>query len=388
MHCGSLERMGTPRKRTLSRGMSEDESLRHIIKEAEETTKRLTCSDSRYGSLKKGERGVSQSEEDSLAEIPDMIELQTNYDGVLQELRYLEVQRETLLFQVDFLQDTLEGAEEMLAEAQREAQDTSLELEREREARRKLEDMVSSLMQEVERLKEERNSIPAVPVYTLIRDDTQETVAKESRDTQTTPPPQNKTQPEGTTQNAPFTLVRLDSTPVTPGTTDGQADSSSGGLLSFFKKGKGDQAEDDRTGPAWIQNAPIGTSVDQDPAQENRAQEETSDGPLAKLTKMVKNFGHTPSLDLSKQPVQEGVFQGPNGNKSTGEDPDDNDESSGYEDAQSDLLEQEALAGASTPDGSPDGGFPEDELADEDGDVGTNTGEPGSPKPNDSCVLS
>ncbi|XP_062401940.1 leucine-rich repeat flightless-interacting protein 2 isoform X2 [Sardina pilchardus] len=386
MHCGSLERMGTPRKRTLSRGMSEDESLRHIIKEAEETTKRLTRSDSKYGSLKKGER---RSEEDSLAEIPDMIELQANYDGVLQELHYLEVQRETLLFQVDCLQDALEGAEEMLAEAQREAHDTSLELEREKEGRRKLEDMVSSLMQEVERLKEERNSIPAVPVYTLIRDDTQETAAEDSRDTQTTtPPPQNKTQPEGTTQEAPFTVVRLDSTPVTPGTTDGQADGSSGGLLSFFKKGKGDQAQDDRTGPAWIQNAPMGTSVDQDPAQEKSAQDETSDGPLAKLTRMVKNFGHTPSLDLSEQPVQEGVFRGPSGDKSTGEDPDDNDESSGYEDAQSDLLEQEALAGASTPDGTPDGGFLEDELADEDGEAATNTGEPGSPKPNDSCVLS
>jgi hypothetical protein len=48
-------------------------------------------------------------------------DLQASYDDVLQELRGLELQRETLLFQVDVLQDALEGAEEMLAEAQREA---------------------------------------------------------------------------------------------------------------------------------------------------------------------------------------------------------------------------------------------------------------------------
>lgn len=154
--------------------------------------------------------------------------------------------------------------------------------------------------------------------------------------------------------------------------------------MSFFKKGKGDQPQDGRTAPTWLQNAPVGTSVDHELVQVKSTQEENSDGPLAKLSRMVKNFGHTPSLDLSKEPTQEGVFRGPNTNKSSGEDPDDNDESSGYEDAQSDLLEQEAFAGASTP----DGGFLEDELADEEGETETKTGEPGSPKPNDSCVLS
>jgi len=33
MHSGQLEKAGSLRKRTLSRGMSEDESLRHIIRE-------------------------------------------------------------------------------------------------------------------------------------------------------------------------------------------------------------------------------------------------------------------------------------------------------------------------------------------------------------------
>lgn len=44
----------------------------------------------------------------------------------MQELRGLEIKREALLFQVDVLQDTLEGVEELLAEAQREAKQASL----------------------------------------------------------------------------------------------------------------------------------------------------------------------------------------------------------------------------------------------------------------------
>jgi len=49
------------------------------------------------------------------------LELQASYEEVVQELRGMEVERETLLFQVDVLQDTLEGVEELLAESQREA---------------------------------------------------------------------------------------------------------------------------------------------------------------------------------------------------------------------------------------------------------------------------
>lgn len=98
--------------------------------------------------------------------LPEMLELQASYDEVVQELRGLEVEREALLFQVDVLQDTLEGVEELLAEAQREAGQASLELEREREAKRKLESMVCSLMQEVERLKEERQNQPSAPENT------------------------------------------------------------------------------------------------------------------------------------------------------------------------------------------------------------------------------
>ncbi|ROL42422.1 hypothetical protein DPX16_8112 [Anabarilius grahami] len=60
MHSGQLEKTGSLRKRTLSRGMSEDESLRHIIREAEESSRHLSRSDSRYGSLKRGQREESQ----------------------------------------------------------------------------------------------------------------------------------------------------------------------------------------------------------------------------------------------------------------------------------------------------------------------------------------
>lgn len=54
------------------------------------------------------------------------LELQASYDEAVQELRGLEVEREALLFQVDVLQDSLEGVEELLAEAQREAGQASL----------------------------------------------------------------------------------------------------------------------------------------------------------------------------------------------------------------------------------------------------------------------
>ncbi|XP_068451432.1 tropomyosin Per a 7.0103 [Clinocottus analis] len=160
MHSVTLDSSGSPKKRTLSRGLSEDESLRSIIKETESSSRRLTRSDSRAGTLKR--RTDSQSDQDLYMGLPEMLELQASYEEVVQELRGLEVERETLLFQVDVLQDTLEGVEELLAEAQREAGQASSELEQEREAKRKLESMVGSLMQEVERLKEDNKASATV----------------------------------------------------------------------------------------------------------------------------------------------------------------------------------------------------------------------------------
>ncbi|XP_013883828.1 uncharacterized protein LOC106532336 [Austrofundulus limnaeus] len=162
MHSVAVDGSGSPRKRAFSRGLSEDESLRSIITETESSSRRLTRSESRTGTLRR--RTDSQSEQDLLMGLPEMLELQASYDEVVQELRGLEVERETLLFQVDVLQDTLEGVEELLAEAQREAGKASLELEQERDARRKLESLVSSLLQEVERIKEEKNNKPPASV--------------------------------------------------------------------------------------------------------------------------------------------------------------------------------------------------------------------------------
>nr|XP_057911874.1 leucine-rich repeat flightless-interacting protein 1 isoform X2 [Doryrhamphus excisus] len=156
----TVDNSGSPKKRAFSRGISEDESLRSFIKEAESSSRRLTRSDSRAGTLKR--RPDSQSEQDLFMGLPEMLELQASYDEALHELRGLEVEREALLFQVDVLQDTLEGVEELLAEAQREARDAHLELERERDAKRKLETLVRSLMQKVETLKEERNTKESV----------------------------------------------------------------------------------------------------------------------------------------------------------------------------------------------------------------------------------
>ncbi|KAJ0068585.1 hypothetical protein NL108_009695, partial [Boleophthalmus pectinirostris] len=77
---------------------------------AENSSRRLARSDSRAGTLKK------RTESQVLH-----LELQASYEEALAEVRGLEVERDTLLFQVDVLQDSLEGVEELLAEAQREA---------------------------------------------------------------------------------------------------------------------------------------------------------------------------------------------------------------------------------------------------------------------------
>ncbi|KAJ3603407.1 hypothetical protein NHX12_031149 [Muraenolepis orangiensis] len=167
MHSVAIDRSGSPKKRTLSRGISEDESLRIIIQETESPSRRLTRSDSRSGTLKRKSES-QQSEQDLSKALPDVMELQTSYEEVVQELHGLEVERETLLFQVDVLQDTLESVEELLAEAQREARQASMEVEQERVAKRKLEDTVRSLMSEVERLKEERNTISTRPAHSLL----------------------------------------------------------------------------------------------------------------------------------------------------------------------------------------------------------------------------
>ncbi|XP_073682287.1 uncharacterized protein [Garra rufa] len=286
MHSDNLEKVGSLRKRTLSRGMSEDESLRHIIKDAEESSRHLSRSDSRYGSLKRGQREESHPEDEILSENTEMMDLKGNYDDCLQEVRTLELQQEALLFQVDCLQDALESTEEILAETQRENHTVTMELEREREMRRKLEGMVASLKQEVERLKEEKNS---------------------------------------------------------------------------------EQLQSHHTGPVWLQGAPEGTSVDRDERPLADREGTSVDPNASPLLKLKKVADHTlsQSVFLSQKLEAQGG--------------DDNDESSGYEDAPS-----EFSPSPSTPDMQLDSDLLENE-ADEEGD-GTN--EDGMPKNSDSCALS
>ncbi|XP_036414930.1 leucine-rich repeat flightless-interacting protein 1 [Colossoma macropomum] len=343
MHSGTVEKAGSPRKRVLSRGMSEEESLRHIMKEAEETNKRLSRSDSRYGSLKRGETRESQSE-DEHAEQPEMMELQANYEDSLQELQALELRQEVLLFQVDCLQDALQGAEEMLAETQREAHEVTMELERERERRKKLEDTVALLTQEVERLTEEKNSVPPDPA---------KSTAQEEKDA------------VGAAEEDGDALKEL------PVSSDGvlQSSDSAGGpagssglplqeqkimglLASFFKNRKLDPSSLKQAGPNWFQGSSEGTSVDQE----------------------RKEAGRESDADHGSVLEGEGSQKAPDG--------EDNDESSGYEDAPSEF------SPASTPDRHLEAGLLENEGVNEEGEL-RNSSDPRIPKdPSESCVLS
>ncbi|TRY86613.1 hypothetical protein DNTS_018590 [Danionella cerebrum] len=112
----------------------------------EESSRQLSRSDSRYGSLKRGQRQESLNEDELEA------------GGLDVELRALALQQEVLLFQVDCLQDALEGAEEALAETQSDTHRIQTALEREQELRIKLQQEVCSLKQELERLREERRA--------------------------------------------------------------------------------------------------------------------------------------------------------------------------------------------------------------------------------------
>ncbi|XP_056590891.1 uncharacterized protein si:ch1073-456m8.1 [Triplophysa dalaica] len=309
MHSGNSEKAASLRKRTLSRGMSEDESLRHIIREAEETNRYLSRNDSRRGSLKRGQRKESLGEEDLLTERIEMEELRADYEICLQEMRALELQQEAHLFQVDCLQDALEGAEEMLSEAQREARAVTMELEREREARRKLEDIVASLMQEMEVLKEERNSVSVFPVNDLVGDQTQGVIDISAVF--------SGTSVDGDISREGMSTVHLG----TVAATEEPALTSTGAALGF-KSGHTEPFQARHAGPNWLQGAPDGTSVD----QEASLISDTESSPVN------KNRSSTLQLEKVIDPTVQ--FN----QEREAHDGDDNDESSGYEDAPSEFL--------------------------------------------------
>ncbi|XP_034022735.1 uncharacterized protein si:ch1073-456m8.1 [Thalassophryne amazonica] len=292
MHSVALDSNGSPKKRALSRGMSEDESLRSIIKETENSSRRLTRSDSRTDSLKR-RSDSQQSDQDLLVGLPDVLELQANYDEVVQELRGVEIEREALLFQVDVLQDTLVGVEELLAEAQREAGRASLELEQEREAKKKLENVVYSLMQEVERLKEERNTSPSAAVNTLSTE--------------------NGSEVQDMRQHH-------------------RLKNSSKELTKVSHKQEKDSSLCEACSSRICE-----TSEDIPPDEESI---------LMKLQKMIsKPMAHIPSLSLDEPDHQDGVLRRPYDEDGRDQSPDrnDSDSISTYEDASADTPEQQRL---------------------------------------------
>ncbi|XP_062843217.1 uncharacterized protein si:ch1073-456m8.1 isoform X2 [Trichomycterus rosablanca] len=305
MHSDTVDKSGSPRKRISSRGMSEEESLRHLIQEAEETPKRLLRRDSRYGSLRRGDTRGSQSEEDSV-ESTAMMELQADYEACLEELRSVERHQDVLLFQLDCLHDTLEGAEEALADTRRENKQLSTELEHEKEQRRKLEVTIASLVQEVEQLKEERNSFASTSVREKI-----EAVGREE-------------EVDGNVSKETV-LPSTDLTGSPAGSSAGSAGSLAGSAAAYIagkfviSLSKYIKAEPNPPKPDALQlpSSTAGTSVDH----------EVTDGPAA------------PPSDQAS--VEHGA--------------EDNDESSGYEDAPSDFS-----PGSATPDGLTEPGLPDD----------------------------
>lgn len=119
------------------------------------------------------------------------------------------------------------------------------------------------------------------------------------------------------------------------------------GLFTLFKNKRSEPNLPKQTGPNWVHGSPEGTSVDQEGSPR---QSEVEHGSLV------------------------------DGRGQKGQDREDNDESSGYEDAPSEF------SIASTPDGPLEGGLLEEEVYEE-GEL--NSSDPRNPKsPSDSCVLS
>ncbi|KAK2821435.1 hypothetical protein Q7C36_020778 [Tachysurus vachellii] len=294
MHSDTVDISASPRKRIVSRAMSEEESLRHII-EAEESPKRLSRRDSRYGSLRRGDTRGSQSEDDP-AENTSTMELQQNYEMCLAELQSVELRQGVLLFQVECLQDALEGAEEMLIETKREAHQISMELERERGHRRKLENDVALLMQEIERLKEEKISVAT------------ESIIQEQKESDVMT---DKPAADGVDGCVSEEIKSVDTPSQPTGSTNSFANFAAAAYLLFKNR---------RLEPNFSKQPDSeGTSVDQE----------------------VK-----PDVVGSEQTTTDGSSQ-------KSHDAEDCDESSGYEDAPSDFS-------PSTPDGSSEAVLPED----------------------------
>lgn len=218
----------------------------------------------------------------------------------------------------------------------------------------------------------ERNTIPAVPVYTLVKElereeeitrqkahqmekDAQEHIADAQREVEETAP------------GAPLSIIPLDNIP----------------------------AETQRSDTSTVHE---GSSLESNEVgKEKGAEEEGS--PLAKFQRMVnKTFGQMSSLALGSQPSQDGVLMRPDGNQTEdGRDTyadgnNDTDSISAYEDASAETPELDNIfPGASAPEElelPDDGGTTVNDEEHPINNSQANASDPQSPRSPDSCILS
>ncbi|CAL8401427.1 unnamed protein product [Arctogadus glacialis] len=397
MQSGVADRHGSPSKRTLVRGMSEDESLRIIISETETPSRRLARSDSRSGTLKR-KSGSQQCDQDIFKTLPDVMELQASYEEVVQELRGLELEREALLFQVDVLQDSLESVEELLAEAHREAGQARTEAELGRMTNRTLEDKVRALTTEVERLNEERDALATLQKHALILEEAKAYSTREQE------APSTLAQAPITLALAPSTLAQAPSTldQEAPSTLDQEAPST----LDQEAPSTLDQEAPSTLAQAPITLALAPSTLDQEapitqaPAPSSAGawganaagsgqgpSEEPWSSPLQKLADITLSKMSTLALVDPRPP--EGVRGRPDGWRLEDEEDErnnDTDSVGAYEDASADTpdLDPQAFPGSGGEDDERDGG-------EEERGGGTDPRDPRDPKdqdPNNSCLLS
>ncbi|CAL8382718.1 unnamed protein product [Boreogadus saida] len=378
MQSGVADPHGSPSKRTLARGMSEDESLRIIISETETPSRRLARSDSRSGTLKR--KSGSQCDQDILKTLPDVMELQASYEEVVQELRGLELEREALLFQVDVLQDSLESVEELLAEAHREAGQARTEAELERMTNRTLADKVRVLTTEVERLNEERDALATLQKHALILE---EAKAYSTLDLEA---PITLAQAPSTLDQAPITLALAPITlALAPSTLDQAPITQAQEAPITLAQAPITQAPAPSSAGATGANA---AGSGQGPS------EEPWSIPLQKLADITLSKLSTLALVDPRPP--KGVRGRPDGWRLEEDEEDernnDTDSVGAYEDASSDTpdLDPQAFPGPGEDDDDDDdderdGGEEEEE---EERGGGTDPRDPKDQDPNNSCVLS
>lgn len=198
---------------------------------------------------------------------------------------------------------------------------------------------------------QERNSLSVFPVNDLVGDRTQKV-----RQVVNIAAVFSGTSVDGDTSSEGMSTVHLGTVSHCPAATEKLASRAALG----FKSGHTEPFRGRHAGPIWLQGAPEGTSVDQEASL------------ISDTESSQVNLNRSPTLQL-EQMIGQTVYFNP---KREAHDGDDNDESSGYEDAPSEFLPT-----PSTPDVQPDG-----DLLEGDGNAGGT--ESDSSRNLDSCALS